>query len=557
MTYWISFANWTRPSRNAFFSPRRTLFTACSVGLIALACTAQAQSVRVAVDLNQNINVFSPISLGMPAAMFDAASFNPAAAPYLRLAGATTIRYPGNAGTADLYHWSTNTVTKYRASEPPYVNPDANFGNFARNLDKFGTALLVVNYGTNLDGNGGADAGEAAAWVAYANGGPDDARPIPRDKDGDDWHTVGFWATIRSQNPLPTDDGFNFLRIGHPKPFGIFLWQIGDQVFNNGFYGGKQTGEPDLHAPAPSSARDLAKLEKNQNLSPTFYGARLNDFTRMMKSVDPTIRVGASLALVDGSPSDADWNTRIWALDWDSKVLKAACPAIDFVTIGWQAFSLLPPDWKTLNEADVLGQNRVKISKIVGGLLDMYKGSCPKDHLPRIAFAPAAIPTWPHIEHPVMEALWVADTYAVLTESGTQNTSWSEMTGDAVISADLKKFGPAYMGMEMLHLLARNPGDAFVRADSSSQTLKVHATRRRDGVIGLMLINDDPKNEISAAVTLSGVSAVQKARRFDYGQAQYSAGTSLVQSELTGVGDKFAVTVPAYTVTVVLLAPGN
>ena len=85
-------------------------------------------------------------------------------------------------------------------------------------MDHFGTGVLTVNYGSNLDGSAGGTPQEAAAWLAYAMGDPASAVAIGKDASGHDWQTVGYWATLRSSQPLPSDDGMNFLRIGHPNP---------------------------------------------------------------------------------------------------------------------------------------------------------------------------------------------------------------------------------------------------------------------------------------------------------------------------------------------------
>jgi len=187
------------------------------VALLFAANPAFSAEAKVTVELGNTINILTTTSIGLPATMSDNDAFKPAAAQFTRLAGATVLRYPGGAGVADLYHWSSNTLTKVQGSQPPYTSPDGNFGNFAKNLDRFGTALIVVNYGSNLNGTGGADEAEAAAWVAYANGDAADTRAIPKGAGGEDWHTVGFWATVRSQAPLANDDGFNFLRIEHHR----------------------------------------------------------------------------------------------------------------------------------------------------------------------------------------------------------------------------------------------------------------------------------------------------------------------------------------------------
>jgi hypothetical protein len=267
--------------------------------------------------------------------------------------------------------------------------------------------------------------------------------------------------------------------------------------------------------------------------------------------------VGATLAVVDGKPSDWDWNTKIWAEDWNDKVLRAGCSTFDFVTLDWQVSPLLPPDWKQLDEAALLGNTRQAISGILNNLIGAYKNECPQGHMPRIAFAPAAIAAWPKVEHPVVATLWVADTYAILAETGAQNASWYEMHGDSMLSADNKSFGPAFMGLEMLHIIAHNPGDVFVRTDSSDTIVAAHATRRRDGVIGLMLINEDPKRAETVSVALSGGAVGSKGKRLDYGMEQQKSGAPLAQSDLTGLGGKFTVSLPPYTVTDILIPPGS
>ncbi len=524
--------------------------------LVVLLCAANfafAGETKVAVDLGKPINILTNTSIGLPASMNDGDAFKPAAAQFTRLTGATVLRYPGGGGIADLYHWSSKEMTQIEGSQSPYISPDSNFGNFAKDLDKFGTALIVVNYGTNNSGAAGGDESEAAAWVAYANGDANDTRALAKGKNGEDWHTVGYWATLRGQAPLAEDDGYNFLRIAHPKPFGIRLWQIGDQVYKNGYYGNTHTGTPDLHAPIP--AKGMGNRDRNANLGPSFYGSQVAVFASSMKAVDPSIRIGASLAAPEGQPSDSDWSTKLWTRDWNDKVLKAGCSAIDFVVIDWQPVSLAPPDWKTVNEADMLSGTRAKLGTILNTMLGMYRQDCPHDHMPPIAFSTAAVPTWPKLDHPIFTALWVADVYSLLLETGALNVSWSEMHGSSMIASDGKSFGPAFMGLEMLHIVAHNPGDTFVNATSSDPLLAVHATRRRDGVVGLMLVNDNPNSPVSVTVMFDGGTVGSKGRRLDYGAEQQKSGAPLAQSEITGLGAKFTITVPAYTITDILIPP--
>ena len=114
-----------------------------------------------------------------------------------------------------------------------YVAQGTDFGSFVRLLDKLGgTAVITVDYGANLQGTGPGEPAEAAAWVAYANGKPEDTRAIGKDSVGNDWKTVGYWAAMRASAPLDKDDGYNFLRISHPAQVNIKYWEIGNENGN-------------------------------------------------------------------------------------------------------------------------------------------------------------------------------------------------------------------------------------------------------------------------------------------------------------------------------------
>jgi len=524
---------------------------------ISLSLPAFAQNrANVSIDLGRDVNVLTDTSLGVPASTFDANSFNPAGVPFLRAAGITAVRYPGNHGAADLYHWSTKTTTRYQGAEAGYFAPESNFGNFAQFAEKLGQAVIVVNYGANFDGNGGGEPVEAAAWVAYANGNASDTHALGKDSTGEDWQTVGYWAALRAQTPLTADDGLNFLRIQHPRPFGFKLWQVGDEVYNNGYYGGEHTGNPDLHAPAPTGPKDWAKLKGNPKLSPAAFAENLKLFTQAMKAVDPSVQIGAAFTV----PPSPDPNSHDWAPDWNKEVLKNACANLDFVTFNWSLQTLLPPDWKTLDEAGLLqnqGFNQTNLIALLEmPMLDAYKRYCPAGHLPRLAFAPVAIATWPKVEHPVVKALWVADFYALLVESGAVNVNWNEMYGDSMLSADRKTFGPVFYGLQMLHTVAHSPGDQLLKVDSSSPTIAAHAASRRDGYVGLMLVNKDPKLPATVKVTFKNGAIGSSGRRIDYGSAQFEAKTPATVTPFSASGDEFTVTVPPYTITDILL-PGH
>jgi hypothetical protein len=551
--------------------PSRKGFALSSLFCMVLSIPATGQNrATVSIDLGKAVNYLTDTSLGVPAITSDGNSFNPAGAPYLRAAGVSAARYPGNHGVADLYHWSTKTTTRYKGADAGYFAPESNFGSFALFAEKLGQAVIIVNYGANMDGTGGGEPAEAAAWVAYANGDAADTRTLGKDSTGEAWRTVGYWAALRGQAPLASDDGLNFLRMQHPKPFGFRLWQIGDQVYNNGFYGGDHAGSPDLHAAAPTGPKDFGKLKGDPKLSPSSYAGNLKTFAQAMRFVDHSIQIGVALTVPpdpslrtktywdkDGEHADPTaWASVLWEVEWNKDVLKGACANLDFVTLEWSLQPLLPPDYKTLNESDLLINTKSNFNTIITSMLDDYGKYCPQGHSPKLAFAPAGIATWVKVEHPEVRALWIADTYAMLIESGTANINWMEMYGDSMLSPDRKKFGPAYYGLQMLHSLAHNPGDALLDVNSSSSLVGAHASFRRDGFIGVMLVNKDPKESAIVKVSFKNGAIGSAGKRLDYGSAQYAAGAPLAVSPFAATGNELTVTVPPYTVTDILL-PGH
>ncbi len=532
-------SNGRRKRTNAFMFATATVYIAL-VGV----CVATAQEIsKVNVNLGKPVNIVTNTSLGAPANLYDGYTYDKITTAYLKASGLTTLRFPNSS--ADVYHWSTNTVTPYKGIESGYIAPAATFANAAQLVDQVGTVLVTVDYGSNLEGTGGGEPAEAAAWVAYANGDTSSSKVIGKDSTGHDWDTVAKWAKIRGEAPLATDDGYNFLRISHAAPLNVKLWQIGSHVYNNGYYGGEHVGEPDLHGPAPTALKDFGKLKKNAKLSPAFYGDQIVEFAKAMKEVDSTIQIGAAFV----TPPDG----LTWAPDWNATVLKRACAAIDFETLEWVSGGVMPPDWKTLDEGALLTNARSTLAGIFTGILYDDKNNCPKGHTPRIAFSPAGVITWPKVDHPVSEALYTADVMALLVESGSVNITTPELYSDNMIASDRKKVGPVFSGMQMVHIAMLHPGDQMIDASSSDTKLAVHAVKRRDGVLALMLINEDPSTPVTAKINVSGGAVGTKGRRFEYGLTQQKAGTGLVPMEIKEVGGDFSVTVPPYTITDILI----
>ena len=112
----------------------------------------------------------------------------------------------------------------------------------------------------------------------------DDVTSIGLDSTGHDWKTVGYWATLRSSSPLDSDDGYNFLRIHRTLPLDIHYWEIGNEVFGDGFFDGGNGFEEDLHV--AYSGADPNARKGHELLSPRMYGKGVVAYAEAMKAVD-------------------------------------------------------------------------------------------------------------------------------------------------------------------------------------------------------------------------------------------------------------------------------
>jgi len=161
--------------------------------------------------------------------------WNPETIANLKEAGVTVIRWPGG-NFASGYHWMdgvgpiekrpTRPNLAWGGLENNHVGTD-DFLHFCKLADL--TPLICIAFGT-------CSAQEAADWVEYCNGSVDTR-----------------YGRLRAQN-------------GHPEPYRVKLWQIGNEV-----YGSYQIGH--------TNAED--------------YATRYLDYFHAMKKVDPTIKMMA------------------------------------------------------------------------------------------------------------------------------------------------------------------------------------------------------------------------------------------------------------------------
>lgn len=531
------------------------------------------KEVRVVVEADKPRGILMPWTLGVHSLASDSHLTDSQVIPLLRAAGVTTLRYPGGR-LADTFHWSTQSPSNWQGTNHPNVGyaPASNVGSFLRFAEQVGTAIFTVNYGSNLSGNGGGEPAEAAAWVAYANGSPSDTKSIGKDSVGNDWQTVGYWASLRAAAPLPTDDGKNFLRIQHPAPFSIHFWEIGNQVYQNGYYGGAGL-EEDAHAPYPANSAENEKArKKNASLSPAAYAKNFLEFAHAMKAVDPSIHLGIPLnPSVNGQINRQEWTKDLatgkyvnqssvtvdkdfgFAADWVKGVLPTTCSDIGFVSVPLYAGDTTEAsNWKDLDSNKLLTAPQDAMAQTLAAITESVQKVCgQRARNIRMALTEVAPIPWAKVSEPVAVGLFAADVYLTLAEYGVINVDWSELHSGGFLD-DNNKPGPAYFGTQLVFALM-NFNDVLLGSSSTSPALSVHAAKRKDGSIGIMLINKDEKTATTVKISLKGGSLAAKGARFDYGKTNPPEGNSIVGKAMDGLGTAFSVPMPPYTATVILI----
>lgn len=484
------------------------------------------------VELGHSV---APTAFGIHGSVYDNALHDPAVPDLLRAAGITLIRWPGG-GYSDNYHWATHTLTPFRDGSPGYRGPNTNFGSFISALESFGTqAMITVNYGSNQRSDGPGEPLEAAAWVAYANGDPSSEQVLGVDGTGFDWQTVGFWAALRASEPLETDDGKNFLRIAHPAPLEIRYWEIGNELFGNGYYAAEF--ELDLHAPY-----DAPRLN-HPDLSPSTYGRGVVAYAAQMKAVDPSIRIGAVL---NTPPMDYSWGP-----DWNEAVLKEAGDIADFLIVHW---------YPNGSMRQLLNAPRQQVPAMMEELRKSMAKCCPaRASEPEITVTEMGPNSGVGIDaaHAQLTGLFAVDGYSTLLEHGVVNIDWLELHNGSFLSERSQRLGPAYKGIQMVTRFAQ-AGDTFVTSSSSvPYALRSHAAVDSDGTLSVLLVNLAPASVATVNLAIEGGLASARAERWDYrpmGEAGDGEVTGPVEVESEAA---LRVEVNAYSALVLVFHPDD
>jgi hypothetical protein len=445
----------------------------------------------VSVNVSKPIVAMPPLGLGVCSAVYDNVLISSSVATLLKAAGISAVRTPGGS-YADLYDWQNNTGV-----DGAYINSSDTFLNLMDTdvLPAGANAIVTVNYGSNPAGNAGGDTNIAAAWVQYAN-------------------VTHNW--------------------------GVQYWEIGNEIYGNGFYGTNSDWEYDLHYPETNAAARL----RQPALSPMAYGSNAVSFIGAMKAMDPGIKCGVFIQQPGVYPDTDTTNP------WNLNVLTNCASVIDFVILHY---------YPSGGPATLLAQPATIPAMVQSAFAEM-SNEIGATITSKLQFA--ITETGAGTNTGAVVSLWTADNYLSWIESGAFNVDYQILHTDMLLNNQTP--GHAYYGAQMAHYLA-NVGDTLLSSTSDQGTLRVHATARQDGRVGVMLINTSPTLASSVNVSINGATLASSGVAYQFGVADFSGGTNdtpdapVSSNNVSGLGNQFTISVPAYTMIDLLIphAPSN
>ena len=467
---------------------------------------AAATGVGVTVNATTGLGAVPANGVGLNTAVYDG-NMNDAAAPGLiKAAGIDALRYPGGS-YSDIYNWQTNVA------QGGYDAPNTSFADFMGTAKAAGAhPIITTNYGTGTPAL-------AAAWV---------------------------------QNADVTNN------------YGIQYWEVGNEVYGNGTYGANW--EADSHC-TDSSGKPIpsgTSPSQTYNCGPSVYASGLLSYISAMKAVSPSIHVCAVLTTPGFWPDNVT-NATTSPLSWNHTVLTALGSKTDCVIVHYY------PAYSGMTTAQALATT-TDISGVVSTLkseITQYAGVNP-------ATVPIVVTeTNDSIANDTQPgALFAADMYMSWMENGVTNVDWwdqhngpgtpsiidgaqdygdygmfsSGANGSGVTEPPVDTPFAPYYGLQMLTKLAA-PGDQMVGSSSGNSLVRVHAVRRADGSLSVLIDNEDPTNSYTANLSYNGFTPAGSPTVYTLA----NNGTSITSATQSSAS---SVTVAPYTLTVVSV-PGS
>ena len=514
--------------------------------------------IRLQVDTGAALRQIDGRVFGVNTAIWDAQLGTSANRALLGALNQKSLRYPGGSAGDD-YDWQTDRSVSNGSFQ--WASPFPTFAALAQSVGA--QAYLIVNYGSGTPE-------QAAAWVAYSNGPASSTLALGTDVKGRDWHTVGYWAALRGASPLASDDGYNFLRVGHPAGFGFLYWEIGNEC-----YGGWET---DQHGGALSGSPN----------DPYTYAQNFAVFRQKMLAVDPTIHLGA---VVTGDPDS-----------YGNGQHPVTNPRDGTTHTGWSSVALAylktlgaPPnfviyhdydqepgqesDSGLLNAATALAATRAAgLRQMVNDYLGAATGAGVElalTELNSVSYNPGKQSV------SLVNGLYYAEAMAGVAGSGFNACQWwclrngtvtgtnndpglygTRLFGDYGLLASGDQSGtpvntpyPTYYAAKLMTHWAAG-GDTALGGTSNYAPLSIHAARRAgSGDLCLLVVNRSASSDLTAQIELTGFApGSATAALYRFGKPNDTGGTDLTTASLSNAAAVFTCAFPSYSMTVIDLA---
>jgi len=484
----------------------RLSFAAVLVAALGIHVSPASAATAVSVTINAGAGLGAVPSngIGLNTAVYDG-HMNDAVIPGLvSAAGITALRYPGGS-YADIFNWQTNTA------QGGYVAPNTSFADFMRTARSAGTnPIIITNYGTGTPAL-------AQAWV---------------------------------QNAVTNNYGINY-------------WEIGNEVYGNGTYGANW--EADAHCTDASGKPVTVGSAPSQtyNCGPQTYANNVLSYITAMKSASPNIHTCAVLTTPGYWPDNVT-NPQTSPQPWNQTVLSTLGAKTDCVIVHYYPGGA--------NTAQML-TTPTGIPGIVSTLrsqITQYAGVNPANVKIVVTETNSTIDM---DTHPA--ALFGADMYMSWLENGVTNVDWwNEHNGPGTPSvvngaqdygdqgifsvggnssgvtepAVNTPFSP-YYGIQTLSKLM-SPGDQMVTSSSTNPLVRVHAVRRANGGVNVLVDNEDPNASYTVNLTYNNFTPTGGPTVFTLA----NNATSITSATQTSAS---SVTVAPYSLTVVQVPGGG
>ncbi|MEV4313682.1 cellulose binding domain-containing protein [Actinocrispum sp. NPDC049592] len=475
-----------------------SVLLAAAVTVPAAVPAAAATAASVTVNAGSGVGSVPSNGIGLNTAVYDGHMNDSVIPGLVKAAGITALRYPGGS-YADIYNWQTNTAPG------GYVAPNTSFADFMRTAQSAGAnPVIAVNYGTGTPAL-------AQAWV---------------------------------QNAASNNYGINY-------------WEVGNETYGNGTYGANW--EADAHCTDASGKPVTVGSAPSQtyNCGPSTYANNVLSYITAMKSAAPSIHVCAVLTTPGYWPDNVT-NPQTSPQPWNQTVLSILGAKTDCVIVHYY------PGGANVAQMLTTPAGIPAITSTLRSQIEQYAHVNPANVKIVVTEANSTIAM---DTHPA--ALFAADMYMTWLENGTTNVDWwNEHNGPGTPSIvnGMQDYGDQgifssggnssgvteppvntpfspYYGIQMLSRLAA-PGDQMVASSSTNPLLRVHAVRRANGGVNVLVDNEDPNTTYTVNLTYNNFTPSGSPTVFTLANNATSI-TSATQASANSV------TVSPYSLTVV------